>query len=109
MAKKNETKERNIERPILLFLILIVLLTGIVCVFITPKSDKEIWLQIGNKVTKGDISYNIKLLEGDEPVEEMSTDAVVSNRINPSFLRFRLTEVVGSEETILKDNQVFIF
>ena len=59
MAKKNETKERNIERPILLFLILIVLLTGIVCVFITPKSDKEIWLQIGNKVTKGDVSYNI--------------------------------------------------
>lgn len=59
MAKKKEEKEKNIERPILLFLILIVLLAGVVCVFITPKADKEIWLQVGNKVTKGDLSYTV--------------------------------------------------
>ncbi|MBQ8473125.1 MAG: hypothetical protein IJ501_06445 [Bacilli bacterium] len=57
-----------------------------------------------NTNTKGDISYSIQLAEGEEPVQE---GELILNRIEPSFLRFRLTEVNGSEETILKDNQVF--
>ena len=57
-----------------------------------------------NTNTKGDISYSIQLAEGEEPVQEGES---ILNRIEPSFLRFRLTEVNGDEETILKDNQVF--
>ncbi|MBQ8472825.1 MAG: hypothetical protein IJ501_04925 [Bacilli bacterium] len=57
-----------------------------------------------NTNTKGSILYSIQLAEGEEPVQEGES---ILNRIEPSFLRFRLTEVNGDEETILKDNQVF--
>ena len=59
MSKKDEKKKKNIERPILLFLILTVLIIGIVCVFLAPETEKEMWVQKGNKITRGNESYEI--------------------------------------------------
>jgi len=58
-----------------------------------------------NTHTKGSVVYNIQLVEGDEVVMERS--ALATNRIDAKYLRFRLTEVNGEGEIILKDNMQY--
>jgi len=59
MSKKNEKKENNIERKVLIFLVLSVILVALICIFTMPTSKNEIWMQVGNEVTKGDEKYKI--------------------------------------------------
>jgi len=58
-----------------------------------------------NTHTKGNVVYNIQLVEGDVPTIENISETL--NRINSKYLRFRLTEVNGEEEKILKDNMQY--
>jgi len=58
-----------------------------------------------NTHTKRNVIYNIQLVEGDVPTIENISETL--NRINSKYLRFRLTEVNGEEEIILKDNMQY--
>ena len=59
MAKEKEKKKNNIERKVLTFLILSVILTAVICIFTMPTSETEIWMQVGNEIIKGNEKYKI--------------------------------------------------